>query len=105
MINNKILPVINEKSVFCLEFDNEQYTFDVCANLSKIEIKTLLENTFQVKVEKVTTQTQPRRRNPLRLGGNLRKSTHLKRIRVLFKKEKKPTPLFTQYWSFSFNSD
>jgi ribosomal protein L23 len=96
MINNKITPVINEKSIFCLELDSEQYTFDVCAKLSKPEIKKLMENTFQLKVAKLTTQTQPRIRRSARLGGSL--GSHVKRIHVIFKK---PAPLLTQYWSFS----
>jgi len=96
MINNKLMPVVNEKSIYCIELDTEQYTFDVCAHLSKKEIKSLIENTLQLKVEKVTTQLQPKDRKSTRLGGGVKKSTRLKRIRVKFKK---PAPLITQYWA------
>ena len=100
MINNKVLPVINEKSILSIELDTEQYTFDVCANLSKREIKSLIENTFRLKVEKLTTQVQPRDRKSTRLGGGVKRSTRLKRIRVKFKG---PAPLITQYWAFQYD--
>jgi ribosomal protein L23 len=95
MMNNKIWPVINEKSINSLVLDSE-YTLDVCMNLSKGEIKSLVENTFQSKVEKVTTQIQPKKRKSARLGGGVKKSTRLKRVRITFKE---PAPIITQYWA------
>jgi len=96
MNNTKLLPVINEKAIFGLELENEQYTFDVSVGLSKKKAKALIENIFQLEIEKLTTQIQPRRRTTNRIKGTSQKGSKFKRIRVKFKK---PAPLITQYYS------
>lgn len=92
--HNQIIPVINEKSIFSVELDQEQYTFDVCAKLTKPQIKDLIEKTFQLTVVKLTTQNQPRQRKAARFNGSL--GSKQKRVRVIFTKS---SPLITQYFS------
>lgn len=47
-------PVLTEKSYDGIP--NKTYTFEVAKNANKIEIKRAVEEIFNVKVEKVTTQ-------------------------------------------------
>ncbi len=48
-----IKPVVTEKSM--AEIENNKYTFKVAKNATKPEIKSAVEEIFNVKVEKVTT--------------------------------------------------
>lgn len=48
-----IKPLVTEKSM--AEMENNKYTFQVAKNATKPEIKSAVEEIFNVKVEKVTT--------------------------------------------------
>ena len=50
-------PVLTEKSVRLME--KRQYTFDVDPRLTKLQIKRLVEDLFQVSVEGVNTHLLP----------------------------------------------
>ena len=56
-------PLVTEKNMFLSETHN-QYTFEVNPHATKTDIKSAVELLFEVKVEKVATQTRkgkPRR--------------------------------------------
>lgn len=46
-------PIVTEKSMEDME--NKKYTFEVDKNATKIEIKTAVEEIFNVKVKKINT--------------------------------------------------
>jgi len=52
-------PPVTEKSVKLLE--KNQYTFIVDRQITKPEIKKVIEFLFDVKVKRVNTQTQPKK--------------------------------------------
>nr|AIT94177.1 ribosomal protein L23 [Marsupiomonas sp. NIES 1824] len=56
-------PVLTEKSVRLIE--NNQYTFDVDPKLTKSQIKSCIESTFQVNVVGINTHRPPRRKRRL----------------------------------------
>ena len=57
--------VVTQKSTMLLE--SERYTFDVDVNLSKTDIKTLIQDLYGVQVVAVNTHRLPRRKT--RFGG------------------------------------
>ena len=57
--------VVTQKSTMLLE--SERYTFDVGVNLSKTDIKTLIQDLYGVQVVAVNTHRLPRRKT--RFGG------------------------------------
>ncbi len=74
-----IKPVLTEKSA-TLTDDLNTYCFKVLKNSNKIEIKNAVEKFFDVKVEKVTTTTNPGKLR--RFGRGVKKSSHYKKAYV-----------------------
>ena len=62
-----ISPIITEKSMDLME-SNNTYTFKVAKNSNKVEIKTAIEEIFNVKVDNVNTMNM--RGKKRRLGRN-----------------------------------
>jgi len=62
-----IKPVITENSMLKME-ENNTYTFKVAKNANKVEIKTAIEEIFNVKVDNVNTMNM--RGKKRRLGRN-----------------------------------
>ena len=90
MIINLIkYPVLTEKSVRLIE--NNQYTFDVEPKLNKRQIKTLIENLFQVKVISVNTHKPPRKKK--RLGASQGYKNRYKRVIITLKSDESITLL------------
>ena len=57
--------VVTEKTAALLE--DQRYTFDVDVNLKKTDIKSLIQDFYNVKVVSVNTHRLPRRKS--RFGG------------------------------------
>lgn len=57
-------PVLTKKSYF-LKKQNSQYTFDVFLKLTKLQIKTLIQDKFKVNVICVNTHCPPRKKKVL----------------------------------------
>jgi len=55
--------VVTQKSTMLLE--SERYTFDVDVNLSKTDIKALIQDLYGVHVVAVNTHRLPRRKHDL----------------------------------------
>jgi large subunit ribosomal protein L23 len=53
-------PIVTEKATIMMELN--QYTFEVVPKATKPEIKAAIEDLFQVKVVKVNTAMQPRKK-------------------------------------------
>lgn len=53
-------PLITEKATIALE--NNQYTFEVAPKATKPQIKSAIEELFEVKVTGISTQNPPRKR-------------------------------------------
>nr|YP_001019093.1 ribosomal protein L23 [Chlorokybus atmophyticus]ABD62234.2 ribosomal protein L23 [Chlorokybus atmophyticus]WKT05669.1 ribosomal protein L23 [Chlorokybus atmophyticus] len=81
MIDLVKYPVLTEKATRLL--DNNQYTFDVDPKATKVTIKALIENLFQVKVVSVNTHIPPRKRR--RIGRSQGYRTQYKRVIVTLK--------------------
>ena len=75
-------PVLTEKSVRLL--DVNQYTFDIDVKLTKPQIKSLIQETFQVDVIAVNTHRPPRKRK--RLGYTQGYKTSYKRVIITIKR-------------------
>lgn len=58
-------PVITEKS--CLLIEENKYTFDVDKNLTKPQIKKILENLFKINIISVNTHLPPIKKKRLGL--------------------------------------
>nr|YP_009105120.1 ribosomal protein L23 [Edaphochlorella mirabilis]AIT93769.1 ribosomal protein L23 [Edaphochlorella mirabilis] len=82
-------PVLTEKSVRLIE--NNQYTFDVDLRLTKLQIKKLIEELFEVKVLAVNTHRPPRKKRRLGLSQGYR--TRYKRV-IITIKSGQSIPLF-----------
>jgi large subunit ribosomal protein L23 len=63
--------------------ENDQYTFDVDPRLTKLQIKKLIEEFFQVKVVGVNTHRPPRRKK--RLGLSVGYKSSYKRVIITVK--------------------
>jgi large subunit ribosomal protein L23 len=59
-------PVLTEKTVRLIE--SNQYTFDVDLRLTKVQIKKLIEELFEVKIIAVNSHRLPRRQKRLGLA-------------------------------------
>jgi large subunit ribosomal protein L23 len=70
-------PVITEKSYLALS-KNTQYTFDVDLRLTKVQIKKLFENLFNVNVLSINTHIPPRQKR--RMGGSQGYKPRYKRV-------------------------
>lgn len=75
-------PVLTEKSVRLLDIN--QYTFNVDTKLTKPQIKTLIEETFQVNVTAVNTHRPPRKKK--RVGYTQGHKTSYKRVIISVKR-------------------
>jgi len=75
-------PVLTEKSVRLM--DTNQYTFDVDLKLTKPQIKSLIEQLFQVKVIGVNTHIPPRKKK--RLGYTQGYKASYKRVIISVKR-------------------
>ncbi len=75
-------PVLTEKSVRLM--DMNQYTFDVDLKLTKPQIKTLVEQLFQVEVIAVNTHRPPRKKR--RMGYTQGKKASYKRVIISVKR-------------------
>ncbi|BAY19737.1 ribosomal protein L25/L23 [Nostoc sp. HK-01] len=53
-------PIVTEKATILME--QNQYTFEVVLKATKPNIKAAIEDLFQVKVVKINTATQPRKK-------------------------------------------
>jgi large subunit ribosomal protein L23 len=53
-------PIVTEKATLLLE--NNQYTFEVDPRATKTEIKSAIEQLFEVNVVQVNTQNPPRKK-------------------------------------------
>ncbi|MBD2594264.1 50S ribosomal protein L23 [Nostoc sp. MBR 210] len=53
-------PIVTEKATILME--QNQYTFEVVLKATKPDIKAAIEDLFQVKVVKINTATQPRKK-------------------------------------------
>ncbi|AFY43215.1 50S ribosomal protein L23 [Nostoc sp. LEGE 06077] len=53
-------PIVTEKATILME--QNQYTFEVVIKATKPDIKLAIEDLFQVKVVKINTATQPRKK-------------------------------------------
>lgn len=65
-------PVITEKA-FKL-FEKKQYTFDIDPNLSKPQIKKLIEDLFNVRVIGINTHNPPRKRRRFGMSDQKKRS-------------------------------
>mgnify|MGYP006273560933 FL=1 len=74
-----IKPVITENSMLKME-ENNTYTFKVAKNANKVEIKTAIEEIFNVKVDNVNTMNM--RGKKRRLGRNEGKTSSWKKALV-----------------------
>ena len=75
-------PVLTEKSVRLLDIN--QYIFNVDTKLTKPQIKTLIEETFQVNVTAVNTHCPPRKKK--RVGYTQGHKTSYKRVIISIKR-------------------
>lgn len=75
-------PVLTEKSVRLM--DTNQYTFDVDLKLTKPQIRTLIEQLFQVEVIGVNTHRPPRKKR--RMGYTQGNKASYKRVIVSVKR-------------------
>nr|AUJ22944.1 ribosomal protein L23 [Coccomyxa sp. SUA001] len=75
-------PVLTEKSVRLM--DMNQYTFDVDLKLTKPQIKTLVEQLFQVEIIGVNTHRPPRKKR--RMGYTQGKKASYKRVIISVKR-------------------
>lgn len=80
-------PVLTEKSTRLIE--NDQYTFDVDKQLNKLQIKSLMESLFQVKVIAVNTHCLPPKKGRF---GKVRNAKYKRAIITL--KKGQSIPLF-----------
>lgn len=71
-------PIVTEKATLLLE--NNQYTFDVDPRASKPQIKTAIEQLFEVKVVGISTMNPPRKRR--RMGQSIGYRPRVKRAIV-----------------------
>lgn len=53
-------PIVTEKATLLLE--NNQYTFEVDSRATKTEIKSAIEQLFEVNVVQINTQNPPRKK-------------------------------------------
>lgn len=74
-----INPVLTEKSA-TLTDELNTYCFRVLKSSNKIEIKSAIEKYFDVKVEKITTTTNPGKLR--RFGKGVKKRPHYKKAYV-----------------------
>lgn len=74
-----IRPVLTEKSA-SLTDELNTYCFRVLKSCNKIEIKAAVEKFFDVKVEKITTTTNPGKLR--RSGKSVKKTSHYKKAYV-----------------------
>ena len=74
-----IKPVITENSMLKME-ENNTYTFKVAKNANKVEIKTAIQEIFNVKVDNVNTMNM--RGKKRRLGRNEGKTASWKKALV-----------------------
>lgn len=73
-----IKPIVTEKATLLLE--QNKYVFDVLPKATKPEIKAAIESLFEVKVTKVNTINQPRKKR--RVGRFIGYKTRYKRAIV-----------------------
>ena len=83
IINLVKYPVLTEKSVGLIK--KSQYTFDVDLKLNKLQIKTLIQDLFQVNVIAVNTHRPPKKKKVLGASKGYRAS--YKRVIVTLKSE------------------
>lgn len=74
-------PVLTEKSVGLIK--KSQYTFDVDLKLNKRQIKTLIQDLFQVDVIAINTHCPPKKRKVLGTSKGYRSS--YKRVIITLK--------------------
>lgn len=74
-------PILTEKSVSLIQ--NSQYTFDVDLKLNKLQIKTLIQDLFNVKVIAVNTHRPPRKKKILGSAKGYR--SNYKRVIITLK--------------------
>jgi large subunit ribosomal protein L23 len=55
-----IRPIVTEKATYMME--ENKYVFEVAKQATKPEIRAAIENLFEVKVVKVNTMNQPRKK-------------------------------------------
>lgn len=89
MIDLVKYPVITEKS--CRLIENNQYTFDVDARLTKPQIKKIFETLFDVNIIAVNTHLPPTRKK--RLGLQQGYKSRYKRAIITIKSDQK-IPIF-----------
>lgn len=84
-------PVITEKSVRLIE--KNKYTFDVDKRLTKLQIKKILENLFEINIISINTHLPPikKKRLGLKQGFKIR----YKRVIITIKSNQK-IPIFGQ---------
>ena len=71
-----LIPILTEKSSRILE--QGQYTFDCPPHLTKIELRKMIEETFNVKVTGINSHRPPRRKK--RLGQYQGVQSQIKRV-------------------------
>jgi large subunit ribosomal protein L23 len=82
-------PVITEKS--CLLIEENKYTFDVDKNLTKPQIKKILENLFKINIISVNTHLPPIKKK--RLGLKQGYKARYKRV-IITVKSNQQIPIF-----------
>jgi large subunit ribosomal protein L23 len=85
MIDFVKYPVITEKS--CRLIENNQYTFDVDARLTKPQIKNIFKNVFNVNIISVKTHLPPVKKK--RLGVQQGYKSRYKRAIITVQKNQK----------------
>lgn len=83
-------PVITEAAIQNIQ--QKKYTFRVANDANKIEIKDAVEEIFNVKVEKVTTITMPKK--PRRMGYHSGYTSEWKKAIVKLKADSKTIEFF-----------
>jgi large subunit ribosomal protein L23 len=73
-----IRPIVTEKATYMME-DNK-FVFEVVKNATKPEIRAAIESLFEVKVTKVNTMNQPRKKR--RVGQSVGYKTQYKKAIV-----------------------
>ena len=82
-------PVITEKS--CRLIEKNKYTFDVDKKLTKVQIKKILENLFQINIISVNTHLPPIKKK--RLGLKQGYKARYKRVIITIKSNQQ-IPIF-----------
>jgi large subunit ribosomal protein L23 len=60
MIDSLYRPVFTDKTTRLIE-EYDQWTFDIALNVTKLDLKKLLEEYYNVQISKITTKRLPRK--------------------------------------------